>query len=567
MTNPADFSLKMLNTYRENRHLEVKSAKGGLPASLWESYSAFANSDGGVIVLGAKERSDGSIFIEGLDNAPKLEKDFWNMINNRQKVSCNILTSNMAYIGQIEGKDVLVIKVPRAERTTKPVYVGTDPRFGSYRRNGEGDYHCTPDEVGLMLRDALLVSEDNKIIKGMTYSDLDHETIRSYRQIFRLTRANHVWNKDEDEVFLRRIGAMREDKETGKFHPTAAGLLMFGHEYDITCEFPQYFLDFQENRTDSVFHRWTDRVTSQTGDWSGNVFDYVLKVIPKLFADLKVPFMFKGIGREEMTPVHKAVREALINMMSNADFYGRRGVVVQKGETGFKFANPGSMRVTLQDALESNMSDPRNGTIHKMFAMLDYCERAGSGLQSIFRTWETVYKTHPVIETKSDGVDRTVLSLDFRGNEPDVKAMLSLYDNPEGLILKEGDTLNETLDVPQKGDDTLNEAMNVPQKDDDTLNKTLNVPQKDDDTPNETLNVPQNEFEYKNTKWDTIKKRMELSEIELTLIDSIANNVKISKATLAENLGVSKSTVLRMCRRIGIKWEGHSKTGHWAIGI
>ena len=104
----------MLATYKENSLLEVKSARGGLPNSLWESYSAFANSEGGVIVLGVKENSkDGSLYIEGLDDVHKLLKDFWNMVNNRQKVSCNILTDSMAVPDKLEGKDVIVIRVPR----------------------------------------------------------------------------------------------------------------------------------------------------------------------------------------------------------------------------------------------------------------------------------------------------------------------------------------------------------------------------------------------------------------------------------------------------------------------
>lgn len=418
--------------------LEVKSAKGGLPNSLWETYSAFANSDGGVIVLGVKEHENGSLMIEGLKDAVKLQKDFWNIVNNRQKVSTNILTDSLVKIENVEGKDILIIKVPRAERTTRPVYIGMDPRLGSYRRNGEGDYHCSVDEVSLMLRDASPMTEDYKLLTKLEYSAFCHDTIKAYRNIFRLIHEDHLWNQEDDEIFMRRIGAVREDKKTGKFHPTAAGLLMFGYEYEILEEFPQYFLDYQENRAGSIYARWTDRITSQTGDWSGNVFDFLLKVVPKLQADFKIPFIFKGNHTVKNTPLHKTVREAMVNMLSNADFYGRRGVVVQKNPDGFKFANPGNMRVSLTEAVHDNLSDPRNGVILKMLALVEYGERAGSGLQGIFTTWEKVYHTKPTIEIATGGVDRTTLTLSFGGNQPDIQAMKLLYDDPDGIIFSNG---------------------------------------------------------------------------------------------------------------------------------
>lgn len=422
------FSLESLTTYKEGLRLEVKSAKGGLPNSLWESYSAFANSDGGVIVLGVNEKKDGRLIIEGLEDPHKALKDFWNIVNNRQKVSSNILTDSMVTLESLEGKDVIVIRVPRAERTSRPVYIGADPRIGTYRRNFEGDYHCSLEEVSLMIRDSALVTDDNKLLTDLDVSVFCHDTVKSYRNIFKLIRQTHLWNNEDDAMFLRRIGAVREDKETGRFHPTVAGLLMFGYEYEITSVFPNYFLDYQENRTNGIYARWTDRITSQTGDWSGNVFDFILKVIPKLQSDLKVPFMFKGNFRDEDTPLHKTVREATVNMLANADFYGRRGVVIQKSAEGFKFANPGSMRVSLSEVLQDSASDPRNGVMMKMLAMVEYGERAGSGLQGIFRTWQSVYHCTPQLEvTTSGGVDRTTLTLSFDGRQPDIDSMRRLY--------------------------------------------------------------------------------------------------------------------------------------------
>ena len=39
--------LDRIEEYRENNMLEAKAAQGGMPDTLWDSYSAFANTDGG----------------------------------------------------------------------------------------------------------------------------------------------------------------------------------------------------------------------------------------------------------------------------------------------------------------------------------------------------------------------------------------------------------------------------------------------------------------------------------------------------------------------------------------
>ena len=125
-------------------------------------------------------------------------------------------------------------------------------------------------------------------------------------------------------------------------HPTAAGLLMFGEEYKILYEFPEYFLDYREVLDPSI--RWTDRVQSSSGDWTGNLFDFFFRVYGKLVKDLKIPFKLEGITRVDDTPVHKALREALANCLVNTDFYFPRGIVIRKDAESITMENPGSIR-------------------------------------------------------------------------------------------------------------------------------------------------------------------------------------------------------------------------------
>ena len=67
--------------------------------------------------------------------------------------------------------------------------------------------------------------------------------------------------------------------------------------------------------------RWADRVYSQESEWSENVFDFFNSVSMKLVLDLKKPFKLIDQVRVDETPVHNAVKEALVDCLVNANFY------------------------------------------------------------------------------------------------------------------------------------------------------------------------------------------------------------------------------------------------------
>ena len=117
--------------------------------------------------------------------------------------------------------------------------------------------------------------------------------------------------------------------------------------------------------------RWSDRVCSGDGDWSANVFDFYFRIVDRLTADVKKPFVInKNLLRDDDTDIHKSLREALANALIHVDYSGRQGVVIEKDFRTLKFSNPGTFRISVDDAISGGISDARNSAIFNMFSLI-----------------------------------------------------------------------------------------------------------------------------------------------------------------------------------------------------
>lgn len=410
-----------IEKYKENNRIEAKKALGGLPFSIWETYSAFANTLGGIILLGVEEHSDKSLHPVRLPDPEMLIKDFWDIVNNTNKVSVNILSDRDVTVENIDGKRIVAIRIPRAQRSDKPVFIDGNPLSGSYRRNGEGDYRCTKEEVQSMMRDASVKTQDMAVLENMGLDVIDYDSVNRYRIRMKTCRPGHAWEELEDVEFLYNLGAVGRGKD-GKKHPTAAGLLMFGFEYEIIKQYPAYFLDYQEQMDTNA--SCTDRIVSSSGDWSGNVYDFYFRVYNKIIEDIE--------DRPDGTSVHKALREALANCLVNADYYGRQGLAVIKKKDSITLSNPGGFRIDVEAAKSGGISDPRNSTLIKMFNLIDVGKCAGSGIQNIFSVWKKQGWSAPVI-TESFDPDRITLSLTI-GKNDDKKTASKSFAHKQAII-------------------------------------------------------------------------------------------------------------------------------------
>ena len=369
-----------IENYRENNRIEAKKALGGLPHSIWETYSAFANTMGGIILLGVEEYRDKTFHTVDLPMPERLVSEFFELLNDKKTVSVNILSENDVRIHEVDGNRIIAINIPRARRADKPVYVGGDPKGGTYRRNGEGDYKCTPDEIAAMIRDAELVSVDMAVAGGTDLGALDPQSVSNY--CLGLGEQDRVGDAD----FLAEIGAVKP--LNGEMIPTVAGLLMFGRNNKIVEKFPDFSLEYIDGE----------------GVLRGeNLWRFYISVCERLFA----------VSDDD--GVRNALYEALANSLVNADYNGIGGIKVINRNSAVSFSNPGGFRIDVDTALGGGVSDPRNCALTKMFNLAGVGKGTGSGIPNIYRVWKSRGFSVPIFEESFDP-DRVTLTLEL-GNE------------------------------------------------------------------------------------------------------------------------------------------------------
>ena len=430
----------------EGVDFEVKSAQGGFPRSFWETYSAFANTNGGTIVLGVCENEKGELVVEGVPDVQGTINALWNGANNHEKVSANLLTDDDVQPTDADGKTVIIVRIPRADRRDRPVHINGNTR-NSFRRRGEGDYRCTPEEINSMITDSMSGPTDRLPITSSGIRDLDPGTLSSFRNSLRTLKPEHPWNGIGDDEFLRVVGAAVIHE--GQLVPTLAGLLMFGRAYCILSESYNFHLDYREYVSSD---EWTRRITSDDGEWSGNVYDFYNRVMNALKTATGRRFEIGyDMRRIEDSKLDKCMREMLVNALVNADYRGRGGIVVEWRPRSFSVRNSGTFRIPMETAMAGGISDPRNQTIATMFTLVGAVEHAGSGIHRIMSYCTDLGLPKPEFteELEPDRVTVTISLVPADRDPGDLdRIVLGLLSEDGSLSIA---TLSERLGVPKSG--------------------------------------------------------------------------------------------------------------------
>lgn len=389
----------------ERISFECKKCENQIPKSVWETYSSFANTVGGIIVLGITEHMEEPdqakrFEITGVNNPTKLKKEFFDTLNSN-KVNRNILIEEDVDIVEYEGHSLLVINIPQVDYRQRPIYINGNMMNGSFKRNYEGDYHCTEDDVKAMIRDANDSGNDSVLMENYTMDDIDSNTLAAYRNRFRTANMDHVWNDYSDKDFLLNMGGYIIDRNTHREGLTLAGLLMFGKGLSIRERFDNIRMDYIDMTNLLPDSRWSDRLTYD-GRWENNLYNFFMTVQSKLIKDLKRPFRLEGMERIDDTSIHKAVREALTNLVIHSDYMITGVLKVEKHDDCFVFSNPGSLKIPVMDIYAGGHSKARNPNMQAMFRMIGFGDNIGSGFPTILNAWKKENWRQPCLIENQD---------------------------------------------------------------------------------------------------------------------------------------------------------------------
>lgn len=345
---------------------EVKECAKSLSNDIWESVSAFANTEGGTIVLGLSERN-GFEPVSGFLTDRVCNQFIAGMGDGGQ---IGRLTNPPRYaIDRIPyGREVLLaIEVEELEASHKPCYItARGLNGGSYRRVDDADVRLTANEIYLLQNADTLLASDRAVVVDASCKDLDRTICEQAIDCARRTNPRAVQGVDSFEERLVRLNFMKEDGSI-----TKSGLIAAG-------KYPQQF--YPRLCIDVAVHagsakasagslRFVDRVLCEGP--VGTMIDDAVAAIRK---NLRTRSVVSGLGRyDELEIPEGALREAVANAVVHREYDDRflgESIAVDIFDDRVEVVNPGGLWGKSRNELADGRSTCRNATLMKLLNLV-----------------------------------------------------------------------------------------------------------------------------------------------------------------------------------------------------
>lgn len=381
----------------ENRNIEYKTSSWELPKTFWETVSAFANTDGGLIILGISEPNKRHYKITGVDTPNDIRTQLFNDNNNNELISKPIINDDDVKISTYSEKTVIQIMIHPEEYNSRPVKT----KNVAYTRTDDGDRQATADQLKYFAVEHQ-GEIDTRLLPHFGFSDLNLKDLKEYREQLIEKTSNESLADKTLEDFARDLGVFRKSRTSSlnQYELTEGGLLFFGNYISITDRFPRFQIDYMRYKNDSDID-WIDRVS--TGDMnfpSLNIFSFYNIVEPKLREGIPDKFsQSSDLSRESYySDLRIAAKEALVNSLMHAYYDGSVPIKIIDRPSYFEFINPGDMRVSKESFLRGQNSIIRNSQISILFRKIGISEKAASGGPRILRASSKNHLLEPSIK-------------------------------------------------------------------------------------------------------------------------------------------------------------------------
>lgn len=363
--------------------VEVKSAEGGFPKTLASSVSAFANTAGGLIILGIDEALGfQAVPIDAKRIADAMIAACTDAVSPPVRATVDIV--------EVDGIPVVAARIPVAEAHQRPTFVKSQGmERGAYIRTHDGDRHLTTYEIHAMRAAHGQPKDDIQPVDGASLTALNAEMVSSLTDRMRSTRSA-VFGSLDDESVLAMLGVVTPDG----VGVTLAGLLALGtYPQQFVPQLNTTFVVFASNSGESMSDgtRFVDNVTVD-----GPIPVQIQGVLAAVQRNMKKRSLIVGLGREDRWeyPV-EAIREVLANALMHRDYNGMAHgsqVRVELYPDRLVVVSPGGLHgpIDRQDLLAETVSSSRNATLAKLLedvvvpgSTRTVCENRGTGLLAV----------------------------------------------------------------------------------------------------------------------------------------------------------------------------------------
>ena len=348
----------------EGISVEFKKAKGKVPSSLYETVVSFANTNGGIILLGVDD--EGEILGIAPEYKSQFLKDIATALNSIDNINPVMYLNPRAV--EFKGKFIIILQVPASSQVH-------DHSGRVYIREYETDIDVTGNQHkirGLFLKKGTIYTETH-IYPGLKMSDMDESLFEKARNLIRSNQPNHPWLAVDNMQMLRDAVLYWNDYEQSREGFSLAAALIFGKDLTIQNLLPAYKVEAMVRIRNK--DRWDDRLTLRT-----NLIDTYLQLNTFINRYLPDKFFMEGDRRVDLR--EKIFREVIGNIICHREYTDGTATELIIEEDAVRTLNPNNPWFNGVMDLDNFSPHPKNPTIRRFFSVLGWADEIGSGIRN-----------------------------------------------------------------------------------------------------------------------------------------------------------------------------------------